>query len=158
PEFLYCFFGAIKIGAVAVPVNTLLRAQEYEYIFNDCRARVAIVSESLLPAVEQIPRERLRYLREVVVVGEAPGDRSGLHELMGVASSELEAERTSKDDAAFWLYSSGSTGPSKGCIHLHHDMVVCSELYAKGILQMNERDRCYSVARLFFAYGLGNAG
>jgi benzoate-CoA ligase family protein len=158
PEFLYCFFGAIKIGAVAVPVNTLLKPHEYEYIFNDCRARVAVVSESLLPLVEQIPRERLQYLREVVVAGEARGDCASLYELMRAASPELEAEPTSKDDSAFWLYSSGSTGVSKGCIHLHHDMVVCSELYAKGILQMNEQDRCYSVARLFFAYGLGNAG
>jgi len=77
---------------------------------------------------------------------------------MGTASPELQAEVTNKDDAAFWLYSSGSTGRPKGCVHLHHDMVVCTELYARNILQMNERDRCYSVARLFFAYGLGNAG
>jgi benzoate-CoA ligase family protein len=158
PEFLYCFFGAIKIGAVAVPVNTLSKPHEYECIFNDCRARVAVVSESLLPLVERIPRERLQYLCEVVVVGEARGNRCNLHELMRAASPELEAEPTSKDDAAFWLCSSGSTGVSKGCIHLHHDMVGCSELYAKGILQMSERDRCYSVARLFFAYGLGNSG
>jgi benzoate-CoA ligase len=77
---------------------------------------------------------------------------------MDAASPKLEPEPTSKDDVALWLYSSGSTGLPKGCIHLHRDMVVCSELYAKNILQMDERDRCYSVARLFFAYGLGNAG
>lgn len=158
PEFLYCFFGAIKIGAVAVPVNTAATPREYEHMLNDCRARVAIASANLLPQLELIPRDRLRYLREVVVAGEAGPDRLCLRELMDGASPELEAEPTSKDDAAFWLYSSGSTGASKGCVHLHHDMVVCSELYAKGILQMNERDRCYSVARLFFAYGLGNAG
>jgi benzoate-CoA ligase family protein len=158
PEFLYCFFGAIKIGAVAVPVSTSARPGEYEHMLNDCRARVAVVSEGLLPQLEMIPSEKLRHLREIVVVGERVSRHLCWCELMDGASPDLNAEPTSKDDAAFWLYSSGSTGVSKGCVHLHHDMVVCSELYAKGILQMNERDRCFSAARLFFAYGLGNAG
>jgi benzoate-CoA ligase len=157
PEFLYAFFGTIKIGAVAVPTNTFLKPHEYEYQLNDSRARVAIVDEAVLMQVESIPRERLRYLRNIIVLGGKTRHLS-FHELLNAASAELDPEPTSKDDVAFWLYSSGSTGVSKGCIHLHHDMVVCSELYAKGILQMNESDRCYSVARLFFAYGLGNAG
>jgi benzoate-CoA ligase family protein len=158
PEFLYCFFGAIKIGSVAVPVNTSAKPHEYEHVLNDCRAQVAVVSESLLPLLDQIPRERLRHLRQIIVVGQAAPGRICLDRLMNAAAPSLDAEPTCKDDAAFWLYSSGSTGAAKGCVHLHHDMVVCSELYAKGILQMNERDRCYSVARLFFAYGLGNVG
>ena len=160
PEFLYCFFGAIKIGAVSVPVSTSAKIHEYEHMLADSRARVAIVHETLLPLIHQIPRERLRNLRHVVVAGPHPNASrySNLQDLLEQASPDLTAEPTSKDDAAFWLYSSGSTGASKGCIHLHHDMVVCSELYAKGILGMDENDRCYSVARLFFAYGLGNAG
>src|SRR5882724_2884862 len=157
-EFLYCFFGAMKIGAVAVPVSTLAKPHEYEYLLNDCRSRVVLVSESLLPQLQLIPRDRLRYLPDVIVVGNARQHPLCLRDLMQQASPELTAETTSKDEPAFWLYSSGSTGSPKGCVHLHHDMVVCSELYAKAILGMNENDRCFSVARLFFAYGLGNAG
>jgi benzoate-CoA ligase family protein len=151
PEFVYCFFGALKIGAVAVPVNTLWKAADYEYVLNDSRARVLIVSRALLPQIEAIPRARLRYLREVVVAD------GGLADLMASASPQLEAEPTSRDDAAFWLYSSGSTGFPKGCVHLHHDMVTCAEAYARGVLGITANDRCFSVARLFFAYGLGNA-
>lgn len=158
PEFLYCFFGAIKIGAVAVPTNTLLGPADYEYLLNDTRARVVVVGETLLTRLQQIPRERLRYLRHLVVVGAPVEGCLSLSELVDKCSKELEAAPTSRDDVAFWLYSSGSTGRSKGCLHLHHDMVVTSELYARNILHMTEQDRCYSVARLFFAYGLGNAG
>jgi benzoate-CoA ligase family protein len=158
PEFLYLFFGAIKMGAVAVPTNTLLKPTEYEYILNDTQARVAVISDALLPQLRAIPRAGLKYLREIVVVGESSHPHLSFGELASGASRDMEAEPTGKDDPAFWLYSSGSTGPPKGCIHRHRDMVVCSELYAKGILRMNDGDRCYSVARLFFAYGLGNAG
>ncbi|HXB19755.1 MAG TPA: benzoate-CoA ligase family protein, partial [Candidatus Solibacter sp.] len=156
PEFFYGFFGGIKIGAVPIPMNTMLKPAEYEYMLNDCRARTAIVSEALYPQIQAIPKENLRYLKKIVIAGGPPDGMDALQPLMVESSSELQAEATSKDDAAFWLYSSGSTGFPKGCIHLHHDMVVCSELYAKAILGITEQDRCFSVAKLFFAYGLGN--
>jgi len=163
PEFAMSFFGAIKIGAVPVPVNTLLKADDYKYLLNDSRARVAVVSESLLPLIDAIPQNELQYLENVVVVGR--GDREGVpqrplldfEDLIATNADQLEAARTSKDDAAFWLYSSGSTGRPKACVHLQHDMVVSSECYAKAILRITSDDRFFSVAKLFFAYGLGNA-
>lgn len=155
PEFAFCFFGAIKIGAVPIPTNTLLQPHDYEYLLNDSRARVLIVSESLLPKVEPI-RHRLKHLTDVVVVG-GPGEGSlGYAAWTDAASPELVPEMTGKDDACFWLYSSGTTAFPKGAVHLQHDMIVAADLYARGILAINEHDRCFSVAKLFFAYGLGN--
>jgi benzoate-CoA ligase len=160
PEFAVSFFGAIKIGAVPVPVNTLLKTSDYHYILNNSRARVAVVSEALYPQLQGW--EKLRYLRHIIVVGRAQPattdkNTQSFAGLIEQNSPSLEAEPTSKDDAAFWLYSSGSTGFPKACVHLQHDMVVCAERYAMGILGMTESDRCFSVAKLFFAYGLGNA-
>ena len=156
PEFAISFFGAIKIGAVPVPVNTLLKPSDYKYLLNNSRARVAIVSESLLPVIQAIPRSELRYLETMVVVGASTNGDVSLDELRSNSSTELEPAPTSKDDAAFWLYSSGSTGQPKACVHLQHDMVVSTERYAKTILRISEHDRFFSVAKLFFAYGLGN--
>ena len=157
PEFLYSFFGAIKIGAVPVPISTLWKAADYEYIVNDSRARVVIISEPLLPNFRGILGDRASYVRHVVVVG-GPADTATIpfDSLLKETAPVFEAEPTSCDDTAFWLYSSGSTGPPKGCVHLQHDMVVSTELYARRTLGMVEGDRCFSVAKLFFAYGLGN--
>jgi benzoate-CoA ligase len=156
PEFACCFFGGIKIGAVPIPLNTLLKPQEYQYMLNDSRARVAIVSDSLYPQIQAIGKENLRYLEKIIIAGTPVDGLPSLRSLVQESSNQLEAEPTCKDDPAFWLYSSGSTGFPKGCVHLHHDMVVCAELYAKATLGVKENDRLFSVAKLFFAYGLGN--
>ena len=157
PEFVYAFFGAMKIGAVPLPVNTLWQSPDYQYVLNDSRARVAVVSDALLPLAQAIPREKLPDLEHLVVAGDAPAGTRALVDLLDDGAALTEAAATSRDDAALWLYSSGSTGSPKACVHLHHDMVVCSELFGRGILGVTEADRCFSVAKLFFAYGLGNA-
>src|SRR5262245_51754662 len=122
PEFVAAFWGAIKIGAVPIPVNTMMRASDYLYFLDDSRAPVAIVSEALLaevgPALAQA-----RYLEHVVVAGKASGKQLAFESWVGRAGSRLDAVETSKDDAAFWLYSSGSTGRPKGAVHLQHDML-----------------------------------
>jgi len=165
PEFVYAFFGTMKIGAVPIPTNTNLRPEDYHYLLTDSRAVVLVISEALLPIVETIPREELRFLRHVIVVdrdgaGSANLPREGqvsFWPLLATSSVELAPEPTSRDDPAFWLYSSGTTGFPKGAVHLHHDMVYCAEYYARGVLGMEPGDRTFSVAKLFFAYGLGNA-
>jgi benzoate-CoA ligase family protein len=157
PEFAASFFGAIKIGGVPVPVNTLLKSADYEFLLNNSRARVVIVSNSLFPHLQAIPPKKLDYVETFIVVGGADAaDTLSFEDWIHDSSATLGAARTSKDDAAFWLYSSGSTGRPKACVHLQHDMVVCAERYAKAILNATEDDRFFSVAKLFFAYGLGN--
>lgn len=173
PEFAFAFFGAMKSGAVAVPLNTNLKPHDYEYFLNDSRARVLVTDAAM---AQQLANVDARYLKHIFVVGgpdagaaadsgaaigadsplSAHAELASWEDVLGASSPELQAADTSKDDMAFWLYSSGTTGRPKGAIHLHHDMQVAADLYAQDTLQLNEEDTSFSVAKLFFAYGLGN--
>jgi len=155
PEFLATFWGAVKIGAIPIPVNTMMRGDDYLYFLDDSRAPVAVISEPLLGEAGPV-LSKARHLKHVVVAGRAVGAQIGFDAWAAKASSRLEAFDSSKDDPAFWLYSSGSTGRPKGAVHLQHDMVVCGETYARQVLGMTESDRTVSAAKLFFAYGMGN--
>jgi benzoate-CoA ligase family protein len=156
PEFAFSFFGAIKIGAVPIPTNPWMAAKDYEYLLNDSRAQAIILDESVLPEIQKI-WNRTRYLKQVVVVGKPVGKALSYESLINKASDRLEAEPTNRDDVAFWGYTSGSTGPPKGAVHLQHDMITITDLFVQPVLGMKETDICFSASKLFFAYGLGNS-
>jgi benzoate-CoA ligase len=155
PECVYAFFGAMKIGAVSIPTNTILMPADYEYLLNDSRAGVLVVGGNYLEKIIAI-RDRLRYLKHIIVASDDACPFISLGDIMAQASPDLEPADTSRDDSAFWLYSSGTTGFPKGAIHLHHDMIVAADLYARDTIGLCESDTSFSIAKLFFAYGLGN--
>jgi 4-hydroxybenzoate-CoA ligase/benzoate-CoA ligase len=148
-DFPTVFWGAIKAGSVPVPLNTLLTTQDYAFMLRDSRAAVVVVSDELYAKIEPAASAS-PFLKRVVRTSDLP-------DLLGAASTTLEAAATTADDVAFWLYSSGSTGSPKGALHLHSHLVQTAALYGRGVLGMREDDVVYSAAKLFFAYGLGNA-
>jgi benzoate-CoA ligase len=155
-RFPVAFFGAIKIGAVPVPLNTLLTPSDYDYLFRDSRARVLVISAALYEKIAKV-LEGQPFLERVIVDGEAPGSALSFGALLEAASPALAPAPTIVDDACFWLYTSGSTGQLKGAVHLHSDLVYTAEYYAVAVLGIREEDVVFSAAKLFFAYGLGNA-
>jgi len=150
------FLGAIKAGVVAVPVNTLLTEDDYCFMLEDSRARLLVVSEELLPKFDKAI-ETSKTLAHVIVSGEDAKGHQRFDDLMQAAKTDAFTAPTKRDDICFWLYTSGSTGRPKGAVHTHADLKLTDDLYAGPILGVTEKDVCYSVAKLFFAYGLGNA-
>ena len=116
-ECVFAFFGAIKIGAVAIPLNTNLKPDDYEYLLNDSRSQALVIDASLVEKLNPI-REKLRYLKHIIVARGNAGTDLSFDKVMKEASAELEPADLSKDDSAFWLYSSGTTGFPKGTIHM----------------------------------------
>jgi len=154
PEMIYSFYGAIKAGAVAVPTNILMKAPDFLYMLNDCRASVLIVDAVFLPEIEKILDQTV-FLKSVVVVGEPANSHLSYDELIEAADPEFKAAATTADDVAFWLYSGRNPEKLMAAVHHHSHMVYCAEAYAKGILGMSTDDRAMG-SFLFFAYGLGN--
>ncbi len=158
-EFVAAFFGAVKIGAVAVPVNPFARTPDYAHYVADCEPRVALVHSGALG--EFLPASGERPQMPIILIGEEHADTGGVHclkwsEWLGRASERLAPAPTSSRETAFFLYTSGSGGLPKGAVHQHKDMLVTSRSYAHGVLGLREDDITFSVSKLFFAYGLGN--
>ncbi len=156
-EWPTVFLGTLYAGRVAVPVNTLMTEDDYRFMLDDSGARMLVVSKELYPKFERLVATRPNFHLSVAGGGLAPHqdlDRQ-------IASASIRGAYPSSpitcDSIAFWLYTSGSTGKPKAAVHVHADLRLTNDLYAAPILGLTEDDVCYSVAKLFFAYGLGNA-
>jgi benzoate-CoA ligase family protein len=149
PEFVFAFWGAIWLGAVPVPINTTCSLDDIQYILQDSRAKLLLTTQEWQ---EKLAPIQSQFLCHVLLTD---GENSFVS-LLTQQDELLAWKETSKEEPAFWLYTSGSTGRPKGVIHLHQSMVVCAERYGKATLGLREDDITYSVAKMSFAYGLGN--
>jgi benzoate-CoA ligase len=150
------FLGAIKAGIIPIAVNTMLTGRDYEYMLSDSRARALLVSEQLLPQFAPL-LGKMPFLKHVIVSGKDPQGHVPFSGIVARGKPQPRVAPTTRDDACFWLYSSGSTGMPKGTVHVHSSLATTAELYAKGVLGIQESDTVFSAAKLYFAYGLGNA-
>lgn len=153
PWFLYGYLAAMKIGAIPVPVNTLSSPKDYLFFLMDSRAKALIAHHDLFADKIEPVRHEARFLREVFVVeGEGKGAKR-LEQAMEKASPRLEPEETSKDDMAYWMYTSGTTGLPKAVVHLHHDLLYYWPPVCETILEVKENDVVFCTSKMFFAYG-----
>lgn len=154
-----CFLGALHAGVVPVAVNTLLGAEDYAYMLRHSRAQAVFVSAALLPALQAAMAQGGHEVRAVIVsrAGELSAGQIGFDDWIASSKPAAASAATGPDDIAFWLYSSGSTGRPKGTVHTHGNLHWTAELYGKAVLGLREDDIVFSAAKLFFAYGLGNA-
>jgi 4-hydroxybenzoate-CoA ligase len=151
-DFPILFWGAIRAGIIPIPLNTLLPVEQFRYILQDSRAKALFVSNPFLQAAEAAAAG-VATLSAVITVG--GGGEKDFATLLAAAAPTAPAE-TCRDEVAFWLYSSGSTGMPKGVRHVHTSPMDTARLYARGVLDIVEDDICFSAGKLYHAYGLGN--
>ena len=154
------FLGAMYAGVVPVAVNTLLTADDIAYMLANSRAQAALVSGALLPTLQAALAQAPHEVKALVVSrggAQLPPDAVDFEDFLAAQSPLAAPAATTPDDPGFWLYSSGSTGRPKGAVHTHANPYWTAELYGTPVLGVTERDVCFSAAKLFFAYGLGNA-
>jgi benzoate-CoA ligase len=158
-DWVVAFLGALHAGVVPVAVNTLLTAQDYAYMMVNSRAQAALVSGALLPTLQTALDAQPTEVKHLVVSRSTEALPPGAHNFAALVAAGTPAQPvdTHGDEPAFWLYSSGSTGAPKGTVHTQANLYWTAELYGKAVLGLREDDLVFSAAKLFFAYGLGNA-
>jgi benzoate-CoA ligase family protein len=157
PEAMACFFGTIKIGAIPIPINYMYTMHDYRYLLNNSRARTLIADSDFIEAIEGF-RDKFLYLENTIIVGEKTrAYHISFHDIVDRCSDKLDVAYTTFEDAAFWNYTSGSTGVPKAAVHLQHDVFFCIDNYAKAVLGLTHEDILFSASKFFFAYGLGNS-
>jgi len=155
PEWVTTFFAITKIGGTALGMNTLLKTEEYDYILGDSRTRVLIVHDSLLEVIEPVIAKHATLIR-VIVIGDAGNSGyTNFPDWIKGQEDTLDGAITHRDDFCSLHYSSGTTGMPKGVLHAHKDYPLIAQLSGVDVFELTEKDRTFSVAKLFFVYGIG---
>ena len=154
-EYPIVFLGLIWSGIIPICINTMLPKKDYAYMLEDSEAKAIITlsdfKNSFLSIIENKKNKPL-------LISDDNDELNCLNKLINQAANSIENPYDSNEnDVAFWLYSSGSTGTPKGTLHIHKSLIATANTYAKKIIKINKNDICFSAAKLFFAYGLGNA-